>query len=60
MNFKQLTQKFAGQSLETNNKQYVRHNAYSKAGENALELYNKAVGLMKQRSAENPGDPLGW
>jgi len=60
MNFKQLTQKFAGQSLETNNKQYVRHNAYSKAGQNALELYDQAVGLMKQRSAENPGDPLGW
>lgn len=60
MNFRRLTQKFSGQSLEANNSQYVRYNAYSEAGQNALELYDKAVGLMKQRSAENPGDPLGW
>ena len=60
MNFEQLVAQYAGASLETWNTQTIRHNVYSEAGQHALELYEHAVRLMKQRSEKNPGDPLGW
>ena len=47
-------------SLEQGNSEFVRHSVYSEAGQEALELYEKAVTLMKARSKVNQGDPLGW
>lgn len=60
VDFKELTNQFSGKSLESGNSQYVRHNAYSEAGQEALRLYDKGVKIMKERSAANQGDPLGW
>ena len=63
MNFSQLLSRFAepeSRSLETPNVDRVRHNVYTQEGAKALALFEKAVGLMKARSARNPGDPLGW
>ena len=47
-------------SLEQGNPEFQRHSVYSETGQQALELYEKAVTLMKARSKVNPGDPLGW
>ena len=33
---------------------------YTPEGEKALALFEKAVGLMQERSSQNHGDPLGW
>ena len=63
MNFSHLLSRFAepeSRSLETPNFDRVRHNVYTPEGAKALALFEKAVGLMKARSARNPGDPLGW
>ena len=63
MDFNQLLSRFAeseSRSLETPNFDRVRHNVYTPEGQKALVLFEKAVGLMKERSALNPGDPLGW
>lgn len=47
-------------SLEQGNPEFVRHSMHSESGQQALELYEKAVTLMKARSEVNQGDPLGW
>ena len=63
MNFTQLLSRFnapESRSLETSNLDRVRHNVYTSDGAKALALYEKAVGLMKEKSDQNPGDPLGW
>ena len=63
MDFNQLLSQFANsesRSLETPNFDRVRYNVYTPEGQKALTLFEKAVGLMKERSAQNPGDPLGW
>ncbi|QNI84798.1 hemolysin-type calcium-binding repeat family protein [Synechococcus sp. PROS-7-1] len=63
MNFAQLLSRFAepeSRSLETSNSERVRHNVETPDGAKALALFEKAVGLMKEKSALNPGDPLGW
>ena len=61
MNFKQLINQYSKElSLETGNSNYIRHNVYSDEGAKALELYEKAVLIMKERSEVNQGDPLGW
>lgn len=63
MNFTQLLSRFnapESRSLETSNSDRVRHNVYTSDGAKALALYEKAVGLMKEKSDQNPGDPLGW
>ena len=38
----------------------MRHNVYSPEGKEALMLFDKAVGLMKERSLKNQADLLGW
>ena len=61
MNFQSLINKFSNTiSLESGHSTHVRHNVYSTEGKQSLELYSKAVALMKQRSELNAGDPLGW
>ena len=63
MDFARLLSRFAeteSRSLETSNLDRVRHNVYTPEGKKALALFEKAVGLMKARSARDPGDPLGW
>lgn len=63
MDFSQLLSRFAeseSRSLEVSNPGRVRFNVYTEEGEKALVLFEKAVGLMKERSALNPADPLGW
>ena len=63
MDFTQLLSEYAeskNRSLENPNFSRVRHNVYTSEGEKALALFEKAVGLMKERSAQNQGDPLGW
>ena len=60
MSFSQLAERFSEASMETFDTSFVRHNVKTEAGQQALKLYETAVGLMKQRSADNAGDPLGW
>ena len=63
MNFTQLLSEYAeskNRSLENSNINRVRHNVYTPEGKKALKLFEKVVGLMKERSAQNHGDPLGW
>ena len=60
MSFNQLAERFSEASMETFDTSFVRHNINTEAGQQALKLYETAVGLMKQRSADNAGDPLGW
>ena len=61
MNFKQLIKKFDRKtSLEASSETFIRHNVFSDEGQKAAELYEKAVGLMKARSAANEADPFGW
>ena len=63
MNFSELESQYAeseNQSLENPNLDRVRHNIYTPEGEKALKLFDKAVGLMKERSAKNKADPMGW
>ena len=60
MSFNQLAERFSEASMETFDTSFVRHNVNTEAGQQALKLYETAVGLMKQRSADNAGDPLGW
>ena len=60
-NFEQLLGKFSEQdSLQRGNNEYIRYNAYTTEGENALNLYEIGVALMKERSFANQGDPFGW
>ena len=60
-NFEALLAEFSDQgSLQQGNNEIVRYNAYSSEGQQALELYEKAVSLMKERSSVNQGDPFGW
>lgn len=63
MNFSELLSKYSSpenRSLENWNPNRVRHNVYSLEGTEALVLFDKAVGLMKERSLKNPADLLGW
>jgi len=63
MNFSDLLAKYSNPisgSLENSNPNRVRHNVYSPEGTKALVLFDKAVGLMKERSLKNPADLLGW
>lgn len=63
MNFSELLGKYSSsenRSLENWNPNRVRHNVYSPEGKDALLLFDKAVGLMKERSLKNPADLLGW
>ena len=63
MNFSDLLAKYSiptSRSLENSNPNRVRHNVYSPEGKEALVLFDKAVGLMKERSSNNPADLLGW
>jgi hypothetical protein len=62
-NFSDLLAKYSiptSRSLENSNPNRVRHNVYSPEGKEALVLFDKAVGLMKERSSNNPADLLGW
>ena len=59
--FEQLLADFSEKStLQQGNHEIVRYNAYSSEGQQALELYEKGVSLMKERSSVNQGDPFGW
>lgn len=63
MNFSDLLAKYSSpenRSLENGNPNRVRHNVYYPEGKEALVLFDKAVGLMKERSLRNPADLLGW
>ena len=63
MNFTDLLTRYEGEnrrSLENSNADRVRYNVYSPEGERALALFDKAVGLMLERSKKNQADPLGW
>ena len=63
MNFSELLSKYSSpenRSLENWNPNRVRHNVYSPEGKEALMLFDKAVGLMKERSLKNQADLLGW
>ena len=63
MNFSELLSKYSSpenRSLENWNPNRVRHNVYSPEGKEALMLFDKAVGLMKERSSKNQADLLGW
>jgi len=63
MNFSELLSKYSNsesRNLENWNPNRVRHNVYYPEGEKALALFDKAVGLMKERSLKNPADLLGW
>jgi len=63
MNFSELLSKYSSsenRNLENWNPNRVRHNVYSPEGKDALLLFDKAVGLMKERSLKNPADLLGW
>ena len=63
MNFNQLLSIYddpENRSLENPNLDRVRHNVYTPEGEKALKLFDKAVGLMKERSTQNKADPMGW
>lgn len=61
MNFRKLLRKFdREESLEQSSKQHIRYNAFSPEGKEALRMYKKAVGLMKERSSVNQADPFGW
>jgi hypothetical protein len=63
MNFSELLSKYSNsesRNLENWNPNRVRHNVYYPEGEKALALFDKAVGLMKERSLRNPADLLGW
>ena len=59
--FEQLLSQFSSQSsLENGNDQFIRYSVYSSEGQRALELYEKGVSLMKERSSVDQGDPFGW
>lgn len=63
MDFSALLTKYSAperRSLENSDSERVRYNVYSPEGERALVLFEKAVGLMQERSKRNPADPLGW
>jgi tyrosinase len=38
----------------------TRHSAFSPEGKKALASYAKAVEIMRNRSRQDPADPLGW
>ena len=59
--FEQLLANFSEKgSLQQGNNEIIRYNAYSSEGQQALDLYEKGVSLMKERSSVNQGDPFGW
>lgn len=61
MNFRKLLRKFdRSESLERGSEDHVRYNAFSDEGKEAIRLYEKAVGIMKEKSALNQADPYGW
>jgi hypothetical protein len=61
VNFRKLLRKFdRSESLERGSDKHVRYSAFSEEGKEAIRLYEKAVGIMKEKSAENQADPYGW
>jgi hypothetical protein len=63
MNFTALLRRFSrptNRGLENSNPDRIRYSVYNPEGKKALTLFEKAVALMKERSDQNPGDPLGW
>ena len=61
MGFRKLLREFSGaNSLEAGSRQHVRYNAFSNEGAESIRLYEKAVGIMKEKSAVDQADPYGW
>ena len=61
MKFRKLLREFSGaKSLERGSREHVRYNAFSEEGAESIRLYEKAVGIMKAKSAVDQADPYGW
>ena len=56
-NFGALLRKYQDVPLEQGDKRFVRYNAYSPEGKEAIRLYRVAVALMKNKPAS---DPYSW